>query len=108
MSEKYNGWTNYETWAANLWIDEGRNYYVERAGEVYAESKADKPFTREERAALDLADILKDEHEEAAQDMLESAKATASLFADILNAGLKEINWYEIAQHLVEEATESN
>lgn len=21
MSNKYNGWTNYETWNANLWID---------------------------------------------------------------------------------------
>lgn len=24
MSEKYNGWTNYETWQANIYLNEGQ------------------------------------------------------------------------------------
>jgi hypothetical protein len=107
MSEKtYNGWTNYETWNVNLWMgnEEGSyRYYGELAQECYDEAEADDTFTREERATLDLSDRLKDEYEEASQAILEQSKVTASVWADLLGAALSEVNWHEIAEHLIED-----
>lgn len=96
---KYNGWTNYETWCVNLWIgnEEGSsNYWDDRAHEVATDAKADTPFTRKERAMLDLSDELKDTIEESAPEI-------EGLYADLLNAAMGEVNWYEIAEGLLEE-----
>jgi hypothetical protein len=105
-TKKYNGWTNYETWNVKLWMDNDQgsySYYTELAQEVYDESEAEKSFTRDERAALDLADRLKDEYEEGMVALLERSKATASVWADLLGAALSEVNWYEIAEHYIED-----
>jgi hypothetical protein len=102
MSDKgYNGWTNYETWAINLWLgnDEGSyNYWRERAQEAWGNATAQPPaFTRDERAALDLAGVLKDDITESAPDL------GASLFSDLLNSALSEVHWYQIASHMIED-----
>ncbi len=60
-------------------------------------------FTREERAVLDLADSLKDSYEEAMCDLLDRSKAGASVWSDLLGAALSEVNWHEIAQHMIED-----
>jgi hypothetical protein len=95
---EYNGWTNYETWCLKLWIDneEGSSrYWDDTAQEVYNEAQADGTFTRDERATLDLSDRLKSEFEEAQPDL------GASMWADLLNAAMSEVNWHEIAEHYV-------
>jgi len=97
---EYNGWTNYETWCVNLWMsnDQGADEYSrEQAQEAYNNAKAERSFTREERATLDLADQLKDFHEEFMPDL------GASVFSDLLGAAMSEVNWYEIAAHLIED-----
>jgi hypothetical protein len=36
--QEYNGWTNYETWLVNLWMDNdpgSQDYYRETAKEMY-------------------------------------------------------------------------
>ena len=104
--QEYNGWTNYETWAVNLWMDnaEGsQRHYAEKAQEAYDNAKACRVFTRKERATSDLADVLKDEHEEAAE-ALEGVNGT--VFADLLGAAMSEVDWYSIAEHLMAEVTE--
>jgi len=95
---EYNGWTNYETWAVNLWMsnDQGSDsYWNETAQELYNDADSDKTFTREERAALDLSDRLKDEHEQSQPDL------GATLWTDLLGAAMSEVNWYEIAEHYI-------
>jgi hypothetical protein len=110
MNEKtYNGWTNYETWNVKLWMDndEGsQGYWTEQAEEAYNSSESDSCFNKEDRAALTaltLAESIKDEYENALQDILENAKIQASVWADLFGAALSEVNWHEIASSLVSE-----
>src|SRR5216684_1390047 len=95
---EYNGWTNYETWAVNLWMsnDQGSDsYWREIAQEIYDEAKAEQSFTREERATLDLADRLKTEHDESQPDL------GATVWADLLGAAMSEVDWHSIATHYI-------
>jgi len=103
MSERYNGWTNYETWNAKLWIDNSEGdqcYWQEQAQDCYDDATADDLFTRKERAALDLADRLKQSFDAEAEVFTGNQ---ASFFADIFNAALGSVNWHEIAASMLEE-----
>lgn len=93
----YNGWTNYETWVVNLWMDNEKgqqDYWIE---EVQMALKQDNPV-------LHFADRLKDEHEAAVQQMLDdSVHYKQGPMADLLNGALSEVNWREIAQHWIDD-----
>jgi hypothetical protein len=97
--QEYNGWTNYETWVVNLWIDneEGtHDYWLEIAEDIYNdEAEEQKHFTKIEDAACILAERLKNDHEENLPEM-------AGVYGDLIGAALSEVNWREIAEHLLE------
>jgi hypothetical protein len=96
----YNGWANYETWVTKLWLDNDQgtsDYWNVRTDEIFQRSKADNIFTKSERARLDLSDVLKSELEESAPDL------KASLWSDLLNAAMGEIDWREIANAYLED-----
>ena len=79
----YNGWENYETWAANLWL--GESFY--EMSRNYAKGQE-----------YELSQALKDLVEEFSPQMKNS------LYSDLLTAAMSEINWLEIAEsHLSEE-----
>lgn len=105
MTEKrYNGWTNYETWAVKLWMDNKEGSYRYCGGlaqDAYDNAETDSTFSRKERAALDLADTLKAEYEEA-----NPLGSDASVWADLLGAALSEVNWMEIASALLDDIEE--
>lgn len=89
-AEKYNGWTNYETWAVTLWLgNEEASYRYWRAEAAHHRQDADEP----NMAANNLAEQLKDEIEDAAPT------DAPSVYSDLLNAALAAVNWYEIAEH---------
>lgn len=96
----YNGWSNYETWAVALWLDnEPGTYEMTRdvLSECWDNAKTPWPlhstFTPSETARYTFAAWLKDYVEEMAPDL------GASLFS----AALSEVNWSEIADNWLTE-----
>jgi hypothetical protein len=96
---RYNGWTNYETWNVKLWMDNEESscsYWNEVAQELYDDAEPDEVFSQRERAAIDLADRLREEHESAMPEL-------TGTYADLLGAALTSVNWDEIARNMVDE-----
>ncbi len=102
----YNGYTNYETWVVNLWMDneEGsHDYWVRMARYIYEnEAEECKYSSKMDDAISLLADHIKDHYADAKDEILEEMKLTASVWADLLGAALSETNWREIAKNLLE------
>jgi hypothetical protein len=101
MTEQtYNGWTNYETWLANLWITEGAlgdPMGVEEQARYYAENGEDAAPSR-------MGEWLKEQTEE----MLDEANLrTGGLAADLLGAALSRVDWRTIGKHYTDEAIEN-
>ncbi len=104
MTEKYNGWTNYETWNYALWLgnDQGSDEQMrELAQNCWNDAEADKTFSREERATLDMAGCIQQMCNEDAEQWM---PAQCGPFSDAVNAYISEINWYEIAGKYIEDA----
>ena len=91
--QKYNGWTNYETWNCMLWIDntEGdREFWDSRATKILQENSGE----RDESAKVLLEEIR--ERIEASIPI-----EANSMYSDLLNAAISEINFYEIAESIL-------
>ncbi len=100
----YNGWSNYETWAVALWLDnEASTYEYVRglARDAWDDASPTTYATRGQAAAWALAETLKDEHEDA--NPLADEDVPASVFSDLLSASLGRVDWHEIAHNLVTE-----
>ena len=107
--EGYNGWTNYETWVVNLWMDNekgSQDFFREQAKEIYDEQVShamltDRPaLTPAEHARLRLADWLKQYHAEENRPELPGA------YGDLLGGALSAVNWDEIARHYIDAVLE--
>lgn len=106
-AEKYNGWTNWETWNYALWLgnDEvSQERMTFLAQECYNDALPDGTFTRAERATLDMAGAMKGHADEDAEEWMPKQ---AGPFADAVNGYLSEINWYEIASKYIEDTDKS-
>jgi len=90
MTDKsYNGWTNYATWRVNLEIFDGascNDYYIGSFLEPY-----------------DVGLALK----EHAEEFIEQS-SPEGLARDYAMAFLSDVNWYEIAEHLIEDYISDN
>lgn len=95
----FNGWENYETWAVNLWLSNDQStyeYWREKAREAWQEAQATVKGNRAEEARCILAQWLKDETDD------NNPCSQVSLYTDLLNAALSEVNWYEVAEDFLE------
>jgi len=82
-NEKYNGWTNRETWLIPLWWNECP---IE---EIEAESKEDAIAA----LAVRLEEIFHETNETPA----------TGLAADLFAGAVARINWHEIAEHYIDD-----
>jgi hypothetical protein len=82
MSDRYNGYTNYETYLVSLWLsnNESSYHYWKEQGETASPSA--------------LADAMEDEFTQAAETDLDDSFA----LLDLLKAALGRVNWFEVAE----------
>lgn len=80
---KHNGWTNYATWRVNLEIFDGNDFDTWQG---YA-------------SAYDLGQALK--------EYVTELVSGNDLATDYALAFLSDVNWYEIAEHIIENSKET-
>lgn len=81
----YNGWANYETWLANMYFLDDPEVLLEGA-----------EFT----STYELGQYIKDRVEDYVFEVYGSQKLHG-FASDLLRAAFSSINWYELAQHLI-------
>lgn len=91
----YNGWTNYETWCVNLWLNNDSDDYHYWRSEAEHCLRLAKHHGHEDAAFL-LADRLK-EH------LWESKPEVSGMWADLLNSALDAVDWDSIAKAFLED-----
>ena len=104
-ANRYEGWSNYETWCVSLWINNEQASYEYWRGEAQRHREEapicdmvkDDLWSVEEAPIYKLADQLNQEINDAAP--IEDA----SLYTDLLLASLGQVNWHEIAESLLED-----
>ena len=103
-TKNYNGWTNYETWLVNLWMDNDEN--MQGHLRQIAADEIEKAMVNSsdwmdavEEATQSLASAIQENHEENCTEV-------TGVFADLLNSALSEVNWDEIAERMVSAAAE--
>lgn len=95
--EKYNGWTNYETWSVALWIGNDESleltiaHLTDENAEPYELAQAIKTFITDNVPELD--------------DYNESGVPLA-MYAQLLQGALSDVNWTEIAEKEIESRKE--
>ena len=90
--QKYNGWTNYETWLCNLYFD---NFDFEEVMDIFDDCQ-DK-----DDMLIRISDYIKDYVEEFVESFRTDSR---NLFIDdLLNAALGEIDYRDIAEHYIDD-----
>jgi len=95
--EKYQGWTNHETWALNLWLtnEEGIYHYIQGAIK-----EAPNKYEAEER----LKNIVEDWHDDCFEDEKGYSSCTKEMKMMFREVGsLWRVNYKEIVEAFLEE-----
>jgi hypothetical protein len=104
MSERYNGWTNYETWLVNLWMDNeqgSQDFFREVARGIHSQTDAyNTGLTVAEEARFRFSDWLKQYYSE------ETRPELPGVYGDLLCGALSSVNWDEIARHYIDAIVE--
>ena len=93
MSEKHNGWTNYATWRVGLEIINDMS--LDDFGVEYDEEDNNTIDTS------DLADAMRDYVQEHIEETSEGVAKDYAL------AFLSDVNWCELAEHMIQEESEA-
>lgn len=93
--KKYNGWTNWETWNANLWYTDGGldEYMLEQL---------------REQEDLELEDVARQIEEHFTEAFIyhwgdRSLDDLSGPIRDAIGIYITEVDWREIARHAIEE-----
>lgn len=107
---RYNGWHNYETWATNLWLTNEEGTYNFCRG-LARRAVADAPTCEQAQSGIWTVDeaktfLLADQLKSSVEDMNPLADK-GSMFSDLLNAAISEVNWHEIADAFLDDIADS-
>ncbi len=94
-TERYNGWTNYETWNWKLWLDNDHGTYLHWQDET---QHICTEATDRDDAVDTLMERLKDDCE------VNVPESVCGSYADMLSAAIGEINFHEIAESMIDDA----
>jgi len=98
-NEKYNGWSNYPTWAVKLWMDHSeisQTNMHRKAIFIYKNAIPNGRFTKSEVAIFDLQAWLKSDYENR-------LPAFGSVWGDLLTYSLDMVDWHEIAKAIIDD-----
>lgn len=93
-NNRYNGWTNWETWIVNLWMDNDQKLY-----QHFLDITREEVSGNKELCTFTISVILREYFDEWAPEI-------DGLYLDLLNGAMREVNWREIALHLIEQLSE--
>lgn len=103
MNEKYNGWTNYETWLTALWLSEwhltAADFLTDEEIEEAVQAQSEYDYYR---ICGRLYERLKDQVEE----FQEMENNCTGLFSDLLNSAMSRIDWADIANSWLSDLVE--
>jgi hypothetical protein len=100
--EKYQGWTNRETWAVALWIDNDREAYESWMTE--ARELADRAAGGGLPARCELADRMEATFDDDAESI--SDRLTDGPWIDLINTALNRVSFHELADHYLGKVAE--
>lgn len=101
-TQEYNGWTNRETWATMLYIDNDQGLY--ETAKDYAVTALEEHSGEESEARYCLAETLENWFDTLAGDFTELSFEVYSMLRDI--GSLYRVNWREIADSLISNVKE--
>ena len=88
---KYNGWTNWETWNFKLWLD---NDFTSWMPTIRSRDEKVKTYELSKWLESHVADDWKE---------IQTDDRYPGFFHDVCNMAIREVNFFEIAEHLIEE-----
>ncbi len=86
MTERYNGWTNHETWLANMWLN----------NEEYGYHVLCEALTRPDPASR--TEWLQ-EQVRAAYTEMSNRIGGSCMWSDLLTLSMSRVNWLEIVEN---------
>ena len=81
VATEYNGWSNRETWIVNLWMTGDQSYYEQLCEIISSRDSVDNQTEA-------LKGWIRFEYD----------GEYSSLWADLINNSLAEVDWYEIVE----------
>lgn len=91
----YNGWTNYQTWATNLWLSNCEHTEAELSGMAEQLIEQEEPDYLEELSSHIKYLVTERDYPE---------NLICGLHSDLLNEAIREINYFEIAKAYIDSA----
>jgi hypothetical protein len=89
VSETYEGWPTYETWAINLWITNDEGTYNELLALI-------REWRQHNERTIELADKLYEWVQEF--PCIAEAQENATLASDLLGKSLSRVDWLDLAE----------